>query len=316
MNASSTPRRGLFDRVPGAGRPAVEILAPRDRARRRGADAAGAAAARRACTGASTRAAWSCWRRARAGRRSSTPGRCRTSCRRPPQVRAGDWRIAPVPADLRDRRVEITGPVDRKMIINALNAPVRCFMADFEDSCSPTWENIIARPGQPAPTPSAAPSASTDPATGKIYRLGGAHRDADRAPARLAPAGEARAHRRRAGVGRAVRLRAVPRQQPRGAGARRHRAVLLSAEDGEPPRGAAVERRVRRRAGRARHAARHHQGDGADRDDPRRLRDGRDPLRAARALGRAQLRPLGLHLQLHQEVPQPRRTSCCPTAPA
>src|SRR4029077_1024580 len=58
-------------------------------------------------------------------------------------VRAADWRIAPVPPDLIDRRVEITGPVERKMIINALNAPVRCFMADFEDSCSPTWENII-----------------------------------------------------------------------------------------------------------------------------------------------------------------------------
>jgi malate synthase len=59
------------------------------------------------------------------------------------QIRADDWRIAAVPADLADRRVEITGPVDRKMIINALNAPVRTFMADFEDSCSPTWENLI-----------------------------------------------------------------------------------------------------------------------------------------------------------------------------
>jgi len=59
------------------------------------------------------------------------------------EIRAGDWRVAPVPADLTDRRVEITGPVDRKMIINALNAPVKCFMADFEDSCSPTWHNIM-----------------------------------------------------------------------------------------------------------------------------------------------------------------------------
>jgi malate synthase len=59
------------------------------------------------------------------------------------QIRAGDWRVAAVPADLADRRVEITGPVDRKMIVNALNAPVRTFMADFEDSCSPTWENLI-----------------------------------------------------------------------------------------------------------------------------------------------------------------------------
>ncbi|HEX4025019.1 MAG TPA: malate synthase A [Steroidobacteraceae bacterium] len=59
------------------------------------------------------------------------------------EVRAGAWRIAPVPTDLQDRRVEITGPTDRKMMINALNAPVSAFMADFEDSCSPTWENII-----------------------------------------------------------------------------------------------------------------------------------------------------------------------------
>src|ERR1700742_1802973 len=56
----------------------------------------------------------------------------------------GDWTVAPVPADLRDRRVEITGPVDRKMIINALNAPVQAFMADFEDSSSPTWDNMVS----------------------------------------------------------------------------------------------------------------------------------------------------------------------------
>lgn len=58
-------------------------------------------------------------------------------------IRESDWKVAPVPEDLLDRRVEITGPVDRKMIINALNSPARAFMADFEDSCSPTWENII-----------------------------------------------------------------------------------------------------------------------------------------------------------------------------
>jgi malate synthase len=58
-------------------------------------------------------------------------------------IRNDTWRVAPVPGDLQDRRVEITGPVDRKMIINALNAPVQAFMADFEDSSSPTWENMI-----------------------------------------------------------------------------------------------------------------------------------------------------------------------------
>jgi malate synthase len=59
------------------------------------------------------------------------------------QIRADDWRIAAVPDDLVDRRVEITGPTDRKMVVNALNAQVSTFMADFEDSCSPTWENLI-----------------------------------------------------------------------------------------------------------------------------------------------------------------------------
>ena len=58
-------------------------------------------------------------------------------------VREGDWRVAPAPADLADRRVEITGPTDRKMVINALNSGARVFMSDFEDSNSPTWENMI-----------------------------------------------------------------------------------------------------------------------------------------------------------------------------
>jgi malate synthase len=55
------------------------------------------------------------------------------------QIRDGDWKIAPVPPDLQDRRVEITGPVDRKMVINALNSGASAYMADFEDSHSPTW---------------------------------------------------------------------------------------------------------------------------------------------------------------------------------
>jgi malate synthase len=58
-------------------------------------------------------------------------------------VRAAAWKIAALPADLTDRRVEITGPVDRKMIINALNSGAKVFMADFEDSTTPTWENLL-----------------------------------------------------------------------------------------------------------------------------------------------------------------------------
>jgi len=58
-------------------------------------------------------------------------------------LRGGDWRVAAAPADLEDRRVEITGPVDRKMMINALNSGAQVFMADLEDACSPTWTNVI-----------------------------------------------------------------------------------------------------------------------------------------------------------------------------
>ncbi len=58
-------------------------------------------------------------------------------------IRAGDWTVAPVSADLQDRRVEITGPVDRKMVINALNSGAKVFMADFEDAHAPTWDATI-----------------------------------------------------------------------------------------------------------------------------------------------------------------------------
>jgi malate synthase len=59
------------------------------------------------------------------------------------EIRNGDWTIAPIPDDLQDRRVEITGPVDRKMVINALNSGAKVFMADFEDSNTPNWMNTI-----------------------------------------------------------------------------------------------------------------------------------------------------------------------------
>ena len=59
------------------------------------------------------------------------------------EVRAGDWKVAPLPPDLLDRRVEITGPTDRKMVINALNSGASVFMADFEDASSPTWDNQV-----------------------------------------------------------------------------------------------------------------------------------------------------------------------------
>ncbi len=86
-------------------------------------------------------------------------------------VRAADWRIAPVPADLTERRFEVTCPVDRKAVINALNAAARAFVADFEDSCSPTWSNVIR--GQVNLADAVRRTITyADAATGKIYRSG------------------------------------------------------------------------------------------------------------------------------------------------
>ncbi len=85
-------------------------------------------------------------------------------------VRDGDWRVAPIPADLLDRRVEITGPVDRKMIVNALNSGAKVFMADFEDATSPVYANMIE--GQLNLRDRWAGRIDfTDPASGKSYQL-------------------------------------------------------------------------------------------------------------------------------------------------
>jgi malate synthase len=59
------------------------------------------------------------------------------------EIREGDWKISPIPGDLQDRRVELTGPPDRKMTINALNSGASCWMADFEDANCPTWNNML-----------------------------------------------------------------------------------------------------------------------------------------------------------------------------
>ena len=85
-------------------------------------------------------------------------------------IRESSFKIAPLPADLHDRRVEITGPVDRKMIINALNSGASVFMADFEDSNSPTWTNVMDGHANLMDTVRGT-IAYDDPGTGKSYRL-------------------------------------------------------------------------------------------------------------------------------------------------
>jgi len=85
-------------------------------------------------------------------------------------IRNSDWKVRPAPSTLLDRRVEITGPVDRKMVINALNSGANAFMADFEDSSTPTWANMVQ--GQINLRDAAAGTiAYSDPKTGKQYVL-------------------------------------------------------------------------------------------------------------------------------------------------
>ncbi len=86
------------------------------------------------------------------------------------EVRAADWTVAPAPADLDDRRVEITGPAEPKMMINALNSGANIFMADLEDALSPTWSNVIT--GQAALHSAVRRELTFESAEGKSYRLG------------------------------------------------------------------------------------------------------------------------------------------------
>ena len=85
------------------------------------------------------------------------------------KVRESDWKVAPTPPDLQKRWVEITGPVERKMMINAFNSGANVFMADFEDSLSPTWENVVQ--GQQNLIDAVRKTIAFDSPEGKSYRL-------------------------------------------------------------------------------------------------------------------------------------------------
>jgi malate synthase len=88
------------------------------------------------------------------------------------EIRDGEWTIRGIPGDLLDRRVEITGPTTRKMVVNALNSGASCFMADFEDALSPTWDNIVDGQINLA-SYWQGKIGFTDPDTGKAYRITG-----------------------------------------------------------------------------------------------------------------------------------------------
>ena len=202
------------------------------------------------CTASSTRRACGCSKRREERQARFDAGALPDFLPETKHVRDGDWKVAPIPADLLDRRVEITGPVDRKMIVNALNSGAKVFMADFEDATSPTWANLIE--GQINLKDRWAGTIDfTDPATGKDYKLVAEARRPAGPPARLAPARGASRRRRPADVGLAVRFRPLFLPQRQDRARRRQRPVFLPAQDGEPSRGAPVERGLRPRRGHA-----------------------------------------------------------------
>ena len=218
------------------------------------------------------------------------------------EIREGDWQVPPPRPDYEDRRAEITGPTDRKLVINALNSGAKGFMADFEDANSPTWQNQVE--GHLNLIDAIEGTITYDCVRRQALRADRQPGDAARPPARLAPAREAHHDRRRARRGRVHGLRAV--RVPLRPAARRARqgAVPVPAEDGAPPGGGALERRLHVHARGAVAAAGADPRHGADRDAPGRVPDGGDHPRAGRALLRAQRRPLGLHLLDDQGLPR------------
>ena len=128
------------------------------------------------------------WRAAAFASSRSMPASCPISSPKQRTSAKSEWTVAPIPHDLLDRRVEITGPVDRKMIINALNSGANVFMADFEDSNSPTWQNNLE--GQVNLRDAVEGTISYVSPEGKRYELNPTRGNAGGASARLASGGE------------------------------------------------------------------------------------------------------------------------------
>jgi malate synthase A len=155
------------------------------------------------------------------------------------KIREGDWKVAPIPKDLLDRRVEITGPVDRKMIINALNSGANVFMADFEDSNTPTWSNNIE--GQHNLARRDSRNDSVRESGGKKVSTRDQTGHARSAAARMASRRKAFLSRRESRFRERCLILASSFSTTRRFAEQRHRPLLLPAEAGESPRSAAVE---------------------------------------------------------------------------
>ena len=280
----------------GFGRTARRALQRRHGPLRRDPDARRRWPSSPGSTAASTAAARRCSPRAPSGRRRSTPARCPISCAETaahPRRRL-DGRADPGRPDGpagRDHRADRPQDGDQRAQFGRAGVHGRFRGRDLAD-----LGQSGRGPGQSATIIGAATSPIDDPATGKHYALGDKP-----AVLMVRPRGwhlDERHRRRR--PAQPVRFRPLSLAQRPCRDRRRLGPLFLSAQARKPSRGGAVERRLRLCRGAARPRARHDQGDGADRDDPRRVRDGRDPPRAQGEYRRPQLRPLGLYLLDHQ----------------
>src|SRR5213083_2918143 len=205
-------------------------------------------------------------------------------------VREGSWKIGPLPADLHDRKVEITGPTDRKMMINALNSGAQVFMADFEDANTPAWRNVVE--GQLNLLDAVRRTLQFTSPEGKEYRL-----NRETATLLVRPRGWHLPEKH-------VIIDRVPisgslvdfglyffhnakELRTRGTGPYFYLPKMESH----------LEARLWNEVFRFSEGHRPH------RDDSGRLRDGGDPVRTPGPRRGPQRGPVGLHLQHHQEVP-------------
>ena len=170
-------------------------------------------------------------------------------------IRASRWQVAQCPKDLLNRRVEITGPVERKMMINALNSGAKVFMADFEDANSPTWSNVIA--GQINCVDAVRGTLTFQNPDGKEYKLNRKNSHPGCAPAGMAFGREARSAGWTADFRQPVRLWHVFFPQCLRADRPRQRTLFLPTQNGKPSGSAAVERCLRVRSGSFENCPRH-----------------------------------------------------------
>ncbi len=251
------------------------------------------------CTSGSTGAAGPCSTEGSIGSCGSTPASCPDFRDDTQAIREGDWTVGAIPADLQDRRVEITGPTNAKMVINALNSGAKVFMADFEDATAPVWDELVQ--GQVNLRDYWLGRLDfTDPDSGKHYAVGDnpavlmvrprgwhlpeAHVTVDGEPiaGALFDFGLYLWHNARRSLGA-------------GSGPYFYLPKLESMEEAAlwSDVFAFAEHKLRLERGTIKATV-------LIETLPGRLRDGRDPLRAQRQYRRPQLRPLGLYLQLHQ----------------